>query len=85
MKHYCEKRDPWTGKVYPDCRTWDQCHHRGICLAAPKAKADENHAKERHSGRIDCPPFQRLYRVGKRASGRQLDGREWNELPEVLR
>jgi len=28
---------------------------------------------------------QPLYRVGKKAAGRLLDGREWNELPQVER
>lgn len=32
-------------------------------------------------------PFMRdwAYRVGKKAAGRLLDGREWNELPEAVR
>ncbi len=33
-------------------------------------------------GRKDVP-YRLLQRVGKRAAGRMLDGREWNEMPEV--
>jgi protein gp37 len=33
----------------------------------------------RHDGHIDDQPD--LYRVGKKAAGRILDGREWNEVP----
>ena len=36
MMYFCEV----DGK--PDCRTWDQCHHRGVCLAKPHALAPLN-------------------------------------------
>ncbi len=38
---------------------------------------DENLAQELH---IDDEPD--LYRVGKRAAGALLDGREWREFPQ---
>ena len=33
MKYYCQHGldEP------PDCRTWDECHYRGICLASPRS------------------------------------------------
>lgn len=34
--------------------------------------------------RNDEWPFQPMYRIGKQLAGRLLDGREWNEMPEVL-
>jgi protein gp37 len=30
------------------------------------------------------PPYTRMYRVGKKAAGRTLDGREWNGYPREL-
>lgn len=33
--------------------------------------------------RNDEWPFQPMYRIGKQLAGRLLDGREWNEMPEV--
>lgn len=38
---------------------------------------------------LDCKRFdfddgEAMYRVGKRAAGRLLDGREWNEYPQVI-
>lgn len=30
MKHHCQREDG----TY-NCPTWDDCHHRGACLAAP--------------------------------------------------
>lgn len=35
MEHYCQRPD---GSY--DCPTWDQCHHRGVCLAIAKARTD---------------------------------------------
>ncbi len=29
------------------------------------------------------PPLGRIWRVGKKQAGRELDGRKWNEFPEV--
>jgi len=34
--------------------------------------------------RNDDWPFQPMYKIGKKLAGRLLDGREWNEMPEVL-
>lgn len=34
---------------------------------------------------IRCSNGDRMARVGKKAAGRSLDGREWNEFPEVAR
>lgn len=41
------------------------------------------HANKAHGGEIECPPFQRMYRVTNAKAGRLLDGRTWDELPEV--
>jgi protein gp37 len=42
------------------------------------------HHMERHNGEMECPPLQNMYRVGKKAAGRLLDGRTWDEMPEML-
>jgi protein gp37 len=39
---------------------------------------------EYHEGAVEFRPYEQLknmYRVGKKRAGRQLDGREWNEMP----
>jgi len=43
------------------------------------------HHMARHNSEMECPPLQNMYRIGKKAAGRLLDGRTWDELPEVLR
>lgn len=41
----------------------------------------------KNGGEIDngLPPFTVVRKTGKKAAGRLLDGREWNEFPEVVR
>lgn len=48
-----------------------------------KESLDE-HVRKAHGGEISCPPFQLMHRVGKKAAGAMLDGREWHQMPEVL-
>ena len=32
---------------------------------------------------VGAEPARLMYRVGKKKAGRLLDGREWNEFPEI--
>lgn len=53
--------------------------------AALEALHASNEACWQGSGPENPLGAQWMYQVGKRAAGRLLDGREWNEMPEVLR
>jgi protein gp37 len=44
-----------------------------------KENLEHHHAMTGHKD-----GFQNVYRVGKKAAGRMLDGREWNEYPEAV-
>lgn len=61
---------------------------RVVCLvdgwSGPFATgALKEHAIAAHGSEISNPGWQNMYRVGKRAAGRVLDGREWNEFPDA--
>lgn len=45
----------------------------------------EQHVLKDHAGEISCPALQRMYLVRRNTAGRILDGRTWDQFPEVTR
>lgn len=74
----------------------DQCHAAGVsfffkqwgewapCIGKPVThRWRKNGSFEAFDGGPTYPGEQGAARIGKRAAGRLMDGREWNEMPEV--
>jgi len=62
--------------------SWDHVINRGVCLCGSEhdmfTAAAGTHRMKDHCNL----PAKSMYRVGRKAAGRLLDGREWNELPK---
>lgn len=54
--------------------SWPAADHQSACV---------DHNRLRHNGESRTPPHQIMYRVGKHAAGRMLDGSEWSEMPRL--
>lgn len=68
-------------------RLRDQCTHSGTPFFFKQwgEWAGDHHASGVYGNPAPAHEFEdgtRVFKVGKRAAGRLLDGREWNELPE---
>jgi protein gp37 len=59
----------------------DQCHDAGVPFFFKQWGAWAPHPFNAEPGDQFQPPDHPMIRVGKRAAGRLLDGREWNEFP----
>jgi len=61
----------WAGVAF-HFKQWGEWHYDGDVI------------KERPQTPVTIVGDQPVYRVGKHAAGRLLDGREWNEYPDVI-
>ena len=60
----------------------DQCHDAGVPFFF-KQWGEWTRCRHKCTAGHEFPDGQRMWRLGKKAAGRVLDGREWNEFPEV--
>ncbi len=63
-----------------------RCRVDSLCLDADGTRHDTGSANDYHkcpSGAFAGPKPMSMFRVGKRSSGRLLDGHTWDEMPEV--
>lgn len=71
------------GEYLPD-RPMDNFARRGCLMRSDGEMATvEKHAAAINGGTFDFADWQHFSAVGKKAAGRLLDGREWNEMPEA--
>ena len=61
--------------------SWDNTGSSRIAQIAPNGWAADGHGPCGYGA--EHPGTQQVWRVGKKRAGRLLDGREWNEMPEM--